>query len=94
MKTPSKKLELYRRELQELDLQVLLLVSERFRLVSEMGTIKRQLKMEVLQEAEWQKKVEFLSAHLEENPFSSEVMQVFHEIHELSVGIQLGTANS
>ncbi len=79
---------MYRRELQELDLQILLLVAERFRLVSEMGAIKRQLKMEVLQEAEWQKKIEFLSAHLNEHPFGTEVMKVFHEMHEVSVAIQ------
>lgn len=81
-------LEGYRRELQELDLQLMLLLEERFRLASEMGEIKRQLKMEVLQEAEWQKKIEFLSTHLNEYPFSTEVMKVFHEIHELSVSIQ------
>jgi chorismate mutase len=90
MEMHSDKLELYRRELLELDLQILLLLEERFRLVSEMGAIKRQLKMEVLQEAEWQRKTEFLSAHLGENPFSREVMQVFHEIHEVSVAIQKG----
>lgn len=91
METRREKLELYRRELQELDLQILLLVAERFRLVSEMGSVKRYLKMEVLQEAEWHKKIEFLSAHLNEYPFSTEVMKVFHEIHEVSVTIQRAT---
>ena len=88
MKNDLKILENIRKDLQELDLQILLLMLERYKLAEGMGNIKKQHNLEIFQESEWQRKINFLSAHLEGHPRTEEVLQVFHFIHNQSIEIQ------
>lgn len=81
-------LETLRQELQELDLQLLMLLRERFTLSQKMGTLKRLQHLDIYQETEWQRKVSFVSGRLEGNPFSEEILRVFCLIHNESVIIQ------
>ena len=82
------KLENLRKSLQELDLQLLLLLRERFRLSEEMGIIKRRNNISPLQEEEWQRKIDFLSSHLEDCDKMTELLNIFYLIHKLSVEMQ------
>ena len=84
-------LETLRKELQELDLQILLLLMERFTLSQKMGAVKKQQSMDIFQETEWQRKIGFLGSHLEGHPFSNQILKVFYLIHNESLDIQQKT---
>ncbi len=88
MNTDREALEKIRKELQELDLQLLLLMLERYDKAEKMGKIKRRLQLSAFQEEEWRKKISFLSTHLEGNRRSKELLDVFYFIHNQSVDIQ------
>jgi chorismate mutase len=81
-------LETLRNELQALDLQILLLLLDRFKLTHDMGQLKKEQKMDAFQEGEWQRKINLLSDYLEGNPFTDEILRVFYHIHNESVRIQ------
>lgn len=81
-------LESLRKSLQETDLQLLLLLQERFTLIERMGVVKSRFNIAPLQEDEWRKKVDFLSSHLEVNKQTKELLEVFYFIHNISVEIQ------
>ncbi len=82
------KLDDFRRLLQELDLRLLLLLKDRFRLSEEMGIIKRRNNISPLQEEEWQRKIDFLSSYLEDSDKITELLNIFYLIHKLSVEMQ------
>lgn len=81
-------LETIRKELQELDLQIVLLMLERYKKTETMGKVKKRLHLAALQEDEWTKKINFLSTHLEGNNRSKEILNIFYFIHNQSVEIQ------
>jgi chorismate mutase len=81
-------LETLRNELQEVDIQLLFTLMERFRLSALLGKIKQSHQINPLQETEWARKTSFLSGHLEGQQFSDEILKVFYLIHEQSVEIQ------
>lgn len=81
-------MESLRISLQELDLQLVLLLQERFRLTQSMGNLKKMMGIPPLQEEEWQRKLGVLASHLNECPRANELLEIFYLIHSLSVRSQ------
>jgi chorismate mutase len=88
MESITDQLESLRVGLQELDLQLVLLLQERFRLTHAMGNLKKELNIPPLQEEEWQRKVGVLASHLSDCPRANELLEIFYLIHNLSVRSQ------
>lgn len=88
MKKNSDTLDELRKDLQELDMQLLLLILERYKISIQMGKEKRLLKIGLFQETEWNRKVSFLSDNLKGNPRIKEVLEIFYFIHNQSLKLQ------
>jgi chorismate mutase len=85
----EKPLEKLREEIDEIDNEIITLIAKRFRVVDDIGKVKKEKNIPPLDEKRWRKVIEKITQKAKENNVPVELVEkIYKEIHQTALSIE------